>query len=90
MLTSDKALGSTESASPRCPHRACVHNAPAILVDKAGIEEFYRANHKLVLGLQAIQKYPFNILARITGPVPSQYFSRRIYEALIRCSIPST
>lgn len=78
-----RALSSRESVSPHCPHLACVHNAPGILVDKAGIEVLYLANHKLVLGLQVIQKYPFNILARIAVTVPSQYFSRRICEAQI-------
>lgn len=37
----------------------CVHKAPGILVGKAEIEEFCFANHKLFLGLQIIQNYPF-------------------------------
>lgn len=75
MMTSDR-----DSVSPHCHHTLPVYT---VLVDKAGIAELYLANCKLVLGLQVIQKYPFNILARITVTAPSQYFSRRIYEALI-------
>lgn len=37
----------------------CVHKASGILVGKAEIEDFCFDNHKLVLGLQVIQNYPF-------------------------------
>jgi len=76
------ALGSRESAPPYCHHLVSVQNAPRILVDKAGTEELYLANHKLVLGLQVIQRYPFNTSDRITVTVPSQHWNRLPREAV--------